>query len=126
MIHDDRVVKVLEPGDKDELSDMELAMYIGDILQKEYPNHPWVVSFQGRGMILRHLSIASEVARVIGREGFASLLPRENLGTPKQIRQSVVRFAGELLEAFDLPRGAWDGRAPKVPDWRNKQDSNFT
>src|SRR5581483_9649575 len=122
MINDDRVVKVLEAGDKDEASDIQLAMYIGDVRQKEYPNHPWVVSFQGRGMILRHLSIASEVARVIGREGFASLLPRENLGTPKQVRQSVIRFAGELLEAFDLPRGAWDGRPPKVPDWRNKQD----
>jgi len=125
MDKDERVVKVIEFGDADEVSDMELAMYIGDILQKEYPSHPWVVSFQSRGLILRHLSIASEVQRVIGREGFASLLPRENMTTPGEIRKNVVRFAGELLEAFDLPRGPWDGRPPKVPDWRNGQDGNF-
>jgi hypothetical protein len=124
--NEDRVVKVIEFGSADEASDMELAMYIGDLLQKEYPNHPWVVSFQGRGLILRHLSIASEVSRVIGKDGFASLLPRESLGNPKEIRQSVVKFAGELLEAFSLPRGAWDGRPPVVPDWRHKQDGNFT
>lgn len=122
----ERVVRVIEFGDADELSDMELAQYIGDLLQKEYPNHPWIVSFQGRGLILRHLSIASEVQRVIGREGFASLLPRENMTTPSEIRKNVVRFAGELLEAFDLPRGPWDGRPPKVPDWRKQQDGNFT
>jgi hypothetical protein len=122
----ERVVKVIEFGDADEVSDMELAMYIGDLLQKEFPNHPWVVSFQGRGLILRHLAIASEVQRVIGREGFASLLPRESMATPKEIRKNVVKFAGELLEAFDLPRGPWDGRPPTVPDWRNRQESNFT
>lgn len=123
----DRVIRVLETGDADEVSDMKLAMEIGEILQKEYPSHPWVVGFQSRNLVVRHLSIASEVERLIGRSGFASLLPREKLGTPKEIRDSVVEFGGQLLEAFNLPRGPWDGRLPEVPlAWRHGQDGNFT
>lgn len=121
----DRVVKVIEFGDADEFSDMQLAEYIGDELQKSYPNHPWVIGFQGRALVIRHLAIASEVARVIGREGFASLLPREKLGTPKEVRKSAIEFGGQLLEAFSLPRGPWDGRLPIVPNWKPKQTSRF-
>lgn len=118
--------RVLEFGDADELTDMELALEIGGILQKEYPNHPWIVGFQGRGLVIRHLGIASEVHRVIGREGFSTLLPREKLGTPKEVRHSVVMFAGALLEAFGLPRGAWDGEPPVVPpSWRYRQERDF-
>ena len=116
---------VMEFGDADELSDMELALQIGKVLQEKYPNHPWIVGFQGRGLVIRHLAIASEVARVIGREGFSTLLPQEKLGTPKQLAHSVVTFAGELLEAFGLPRGPWDGRPPVVPNWKPRQDRNF-
>jgi hypothetical protein len=118
--------RVLEFGDADELSDMELALEIGVILQKEYPNHPWIVGFQGRGLVIRHLGIASEVARVIGREGFATLLPREKLGTPKEVHHSAVMFAGQLLEAFGLPRGPWDGTPPTVPNWKHRKERDFT
>jgi hypothetical protein len=118
--------RVLEFGDADEASDMELALEIGAVLQKEYPNHPWIVGFQGRALVLRHLSIASEVARVIGREGFSTLLPRDKLGTPKEIKHAAVMFAGELLEAFQLPRKEWDGTIPIVPyHWRYRQQGNF-
>lgn len=122
----DRVTRVIEFGDADEFSDMQLAEYIGNELQKEYPNHPWIVGFQGRSLVIRHLSIASEVHRMIGREGFASLLPRNKLGSPKEIRKTVMEFGGSLLEAFGLPRGPWDGRLPVVPAWKHKQTQNFT
>lgn len=121
------VVHILEPGDPDESSDMALAVDIGQALQKAYPSHPWIVGFQGRGLILRHLGIASEVARVIGREGFSSLLPREKLGTPREARHTAIIFAGELLEAFGLRRGAWDGEPPIVPkSWARRQERDFT
>lgn len=119
-------LRVLEFGDADELSDMELALEVGKILQREYPNHPWIVGFQGRGLVIRHLGIASEVARVIGREGFASLLPKDKLGTPKEITHSVVMFAGALLEAFGLSRGPWDGTPPVVPKWQRNKERDFT
>lgn len=119
-------IRVLEPGDADEASDRDLAIHIGQVLEKTYPNHPFIVGFQGRGLVIRHLAIASEMARIIGREGFATLLPREKLGTPKEVTHSAVMFAGELLEAFQLPRGAWDGRLPVVPaGWKHKQDRAF-
>ncbi len=119
-------IRILDWGDEDEHSDLQLALDIGRVLEKHYPSHPWIVGFQGRGLIIRHLAIASEVARVIGREGFASVLPRDKLGTPKEVQHSVVMFAGALLEAFQLPRGAWDGRLPVVPaSWRYKQDRQF-
>lgn len=118
-------LRVIEFGDADEVSDMELALEIGKILNRIYPNHPWVVGFQGRGLVLRHLAIASEVHRVIGRQGFSSLLPPEKLHTPKQVKRSAVMFAGQLLEAFGLPRGAWDGRPPIVPNWKSNQSTGF-
>lgn len=109
------MVKVLEHGDPSELSDKELAIRIGQTLQRVYPNHPWIVGFQGQGLVLRHLAIANEVHRVLGRDGFASLLPRDKLGTAKEVAHTATMFAGEMLEAFQLPRGAWDGRLPVVP-----------
>jgi hypothetical protein len=108
-------MKLLEKGNADEASDQALAIRIGRILERVYPNHPWVVGFQGRGIVLRHLAIASEVHRVLGREGFSSLLPKDKLGTAKEVSKTTVKFAGELLEAFGLPRKGWDGRLPIVP-----------
>ena len=119
-------ISLLEVGNPDEASDRDLAIHIGQVLERHYPNHPFIIGFQGRGLVIRHLAIASEMHRVIGREGFATLLPREKLGTPKQVTHAAVMFAGELLEAFQLPRGAWDGRTPIVPSaWKYKQDRAF-
>lgn len=119
-------IRLVEQGDADEASDRDLAIHIGRVLERTYPNHPFIIGFQGRGLVIRHLAIASEMARIIGREGFATLLPREKLSTPKEVTHAAVMFAGELLEAFQLPRGAWDGRPPIVPSaWKYKQDRAF-
>lgn len=96
---------------------MQIAMQVGDALNQHYPYHPWVVSVQGRAIIIRHMAIAAEVAARIHREGFGSVLPADKLGTPREIVRSAVRFGGELLEAFSLPRGKWDGRDPICPNW---------
>jgi len=118
--------EIIEIGDEDEVSDLDLARRIGDALCKLYPDHPWMVSFQGRGLVIRHLAIANAVALELGREGFSSLLPRDKLGTYGEMMHSVMQFGGELLEAFGLPRGKWDGSPPIVPkNWKRKQDRNF-
>ena len=39
--------QVMEAGDPEELSQLELAQKVGDALNQSYPNHPWVIGFQG-------------------------------------------------------------------------------
>jgi hypothetical protein len=117
------MIEVLEKGNPEEQSDMMIAQDIGTILNRVYANHPWVIAVQSEGIIIRHLAIAHAVHRQLGRDGFASLLPRDKM-EPKQLRMTVLRFAGELLEAFGLPRGAWDGRDPVVPvEWTYRQET---
>ena len=119
--------QVIEQGDPEELTQLELAQKVGHALNQAYPNHPWVIGFQGGGIVVRHLGIAGAVAQELGREGFSSLLPKHKLGTPDEIRASAVKFGGELLECFGLKRGAWHGEPPTVPvSWRYKQERNFT
>lgn len=119
-------MKVVEVGDPDEASDMALALEVGNELNRAYPDHPWMVSFQGRALVVRHLAIANAVACGIGREGFGALLPREKLGTPKEVARTAMEFGGQLLEAFGLRRGPWDGTTPTVPKhWKMRQESHF-
>jgi nitrogen fixation protein len=119
-------MQVLDSGDEDEASDLMLAKEVGEALNQEYPNHPWVVSFQSHGMVIRHLAIAGEVSMKIGRDGFSALLPREKLGTPKEVVKTAREFGGQLLEAFGLKRGPWDGSTPQVPaSWAHKKSKGF-
>lgn len=104
----------IEAGDTDEAQALAQALEIGKILERHYPNHPWVISFQSHALIIRHLPIANAVTMATGKEGFGSVLP-PNMVTPKNLTTEVVRHAGAMLEAFGLPRGPWDGRDPVVP-----------
>lgn len=106
----------IERGDADEERDLELAKAINEKLNEVYPNHYWLVSFAGHNLIVRHVLIANLVTLETGREGFGSLLPRDKIGTVHEAQQQAVKFAGALLEAFKLPRGAWNGTdVPVVP-----------
>lgn len=117
---------VMEHGDPEEASELAIAIAVGEALNDEYPNHPWVVGFQGGGIVVRHLIIAAEVEKVIGRGGFSSLLPRDKLGTPVEIRRSAIEFGGQLLETFGMPRGPWDGECqPVVPVWERGKQKDF-
>jgi hypothetical protein len=121
----DDYMTVMERGDPEEASQLVLAQNVGDALNKAYPNHPWVIGFQGGGIVVRHLVIAAEVERVIGKGGFASLLPKEKLGTPKEVMKTAVEFGGQLLETFGMKRGAWHGEQPIVPGWKRGQQKDF-
>jgi len=117
---------VMEQGEPEEASQLAIALAVGEALNEAYPNHPWVVGFQGGGIVIRHLIIAAEVEKVIGKGGFSSLLPKDKLGTAKQIRRSAIEFGGQLLESFALPRGAWDGECqPIVPAWQHGKHKDF-
>jgi hypothetical protein len=107
----------IEAGDADEVRDLEVAKAISEALERAYPSHYWLVSFAGHNLIIRHVLIASLITIETGKEGFGSLLPRDKIGTVHEAVKVAVRFAGALLEAFKLPRGAWDGvTMPVIPE----------
>ena len=118
-------MEIIERGEPQEASQMQIALAVGAALNAAYPNHPWLVGFQGGGIVVRHMAIAAAVERVIGKSGFASLLPADKLGTPHEIRRSAIEFGGQLLEAFGLRRGAWHGEDPIVPNWRRGKQRDF-
>jgi hypothetical protein len=106
----------IEEGDADEVHDLDMAKAIGVALEKNFPNHFWVISFTGHNLIIRHLLIANAVTFASGKEGFGSLLPRSKLGTTHEAVETAVKFAASLLEAFKMKRGAWDGEEmPQIP-----------
>lgn len=133
--NDSGISFTMEEGNADESSDMAIARQIGFALNKHYPDYLWQISVQGRGIVLRNASISMVAAAFLRREGFAYLMPRDKMGTPKDIEESAVRAGGAMLELFSLPRG----RAPipdpdalaasglvKIPaDWVKKQQKNF-
>lgn len=119
------MIHLLEHGNADEWSEQRIALEVGETLNKHYPNHPWVVSFQGRAIVIRHLAIADAVARLVGKQGFSAALPPQATrgATPRDIAHKAMIFGGQMLEAFGLPRGAWDGREPVMPNWGKGQES---
>ena len=117
---------IMERGHPEEASELAVAVQVGEALNSAYPNHPWVVGFQGGGIVVRHLIIAAEVERLIGQGGFSSLLPKDKLGTPNEIRKSAIEFGGQLLETFGMKRGAWDGESqPVLPGWEKGKKKDF-
>ena len=120
-------IEVIERGNSDEGGYVTLGCEIAHELAKEYPMHPWIVSFQGGCMVVRHEHINAFAAGTLKREGFGFLLPKDKLGTPKEVVASARLAGGAMLELFGYPRGKWDGeRLPECPkDWRPRQEANF-
>jgi hypothetical protein len=121
------VIHLIEAGEPEESSYLQLAMQIWYELNKAYPDHPWQVSFQGGAMIVRHTAINAEVAAALKREGFGFLMPKDKLDNHKEVVQSSIQAGGAMLELFGLRRGRWDGSDPVIPkDWRPKQEARFS
>lgn len=133
--HDSGLAFTMEEGTPEEQSDMAIAHQIAHALNKHYPDYLWQISVQGGGLVLRNASISMVAAAFLRREGFAYLIPRDKMGTPKEIEESAVRAGGAMLELFSLPRGKAPIPDPdalaasglvKIPaDWVKKQQRNF-
>ena len=62
-------------------------------------------------------------------------MPRDKMGTPKQIEESAVAAGGHMLELFSIPRGKAEYPTPEemvihgcvvIPKaWRPKQQKDF-
>ena len=121
------MIEVIEAGEPSESSYVTLGCEIASELCRAYPDHPWQVSFQGGAMIVRHEHINAFAAGALKREGFGYLLPKDKLGSHREVVRSSVQAGGAMLELFGYPRGKWDGeRLPEVPkDWTVKQERKF-
>lgn len=118
-------IVVIEPGDSDESLDQQLAKQIGDTLQHFYPDHFWVVAFQGRAIIVRHMLISGFVRDVLGRDGFGFVVDARGK-TAKELAHGAMIAGGQMLEAFGMPRGPWRGEEPQAPaGWVRKRPETF-
>jgi hypothetical protein len=133
--NDSGLAITMEEGNADEQSDMAIARQVAHALNKHYPDYLWQISVQGRGLVLRNHSISMVAAAFLRREGFSYLMPREKMGTPKDIEESAVKAGGAMLELFSLPRGrapipdpdalAASGLVVIPADWKQRQQKNF-
>lgn len=119
-------LRIIEPGDADESLDLQKAHEVASTLESHYPNHPWLISFQGRVLVVRHLAISDLVRNDLGRDGFGFVLKHLDSHTASELAHSAMLAGGQMLEAFGLKRGAWDGTEPVVPaGWKRKQPESF-
>jgi hypothetical protein len=109
-----------------EASYLALAKEILEQLEKHYPNHIWRVCCQGGALIVRHDLISAYAAEKLKREGFGFTLPRTASHSRRNAVKGAIEAGGAMLELFHLPRGAWNGDAPKAPpEWLPKQQAGF-
>lgn len=119
-------IRLIEPGDANESLDLQKAQEVAHTLEREYPNHPWLVSFQGRVLIVRHLAISDLVRIDLGRDGFGFVLKHWDASTASELARNAMLAGGQMLEAFGLPRGAWKGEPPQVPiGWKRRDARTF-
>lgn len=113
ILGDSGLAITIDKGNKDEASDMAIAQQIAAALNRHYPDHLWIIGVQGGGLVLRHAAISLMAAAFLGKEGFSYLMPRDKMGTPKEIEESAVRAGGHMLELFGMPRGRAEYPVPE-------------
>lgn len=119
-------IRLIEHGNKDEALDLQKAKEVAQTLEGHYPNHPWLVSFQGRALVVRHLAISDLVRNELGRDGFGFVLKHLTSYSSSDLAKNAVMAGGQMLEAFGLKRGAWKGEEPTIPaGWKRKQPGTF-
>lgn len=116
----------IEQGNPDESRELELTLAVVAALEKHYPNHYWRVYFSKGGvLVVRHNLINAVIALETGKQmsdAFGYLLPKAKSGTVHEAEQAAVKAAGMMLEAFKLPRGAWNGvDMPVMPEDLKRQ-----
>ncbi len=121
-------LRFIEKGDPEEANDEAKALEAARTLESHYPNHPWLIAFQGGSLVVRHLAVSDAVREEIGRDGFGFVIPPHKFKscTAKELAHTAMLAGGQMLEAFGLKRGGWHGEEPKVPAaWKYKQDRSF-
>ena len=111
-------VRLIERGEESESLDLQKAQEVAQTLEQHYPNHPWLVSFQGRALIVRHILISDLVRNKMGRDGFGFVIKHLDSSSASDLAKKAVMAGGQMLEAFKLPRASWKGEEPVIPsEW---------
>lgn len=98
---------VSEVMSTDDILMMEKAKQVGEILNKHYPGHLWMVYWQGGALVVKNAALGGQQGV---RYGF--ILPDcTDYGV---LRKEAVKAGGELLERAHMRRGKWDGQAAEV------------
>jgi hypothetical protein len=119
-------IRLIAHGSADEALDLQKAKEVAQTLEKHYPNHPWLISFQGRALVVRHLAISDLVRNDLGRDGFGFVLKHLSTYSASDLARNAVNAGGQMLEAFGLKRGAWKGEEPVIPaGWKAKRPETF-
>lgn len=117
---------IVERGDANEALDLAKAQEVLDTLCRHYPLHPWAVSFQGRVLVVRHAWISEAVRMQLKRDGFGFVLKHADSHSAKDLAKKAVMAGGQMLEAFGLPRGRYDGREIVIPaTWKPRRPETF-
>jgi len=123
MMNPEGEMRLIEAGNADEALDLQKAKEVATTLEKHYPDHPWLISFQGRALIIRHLAISDTVREEMGREGFGFVLKHIDSSSATELAKNAVMAGGQMLEAFGLPRAAWKGQDPILPAGWTKRET---
>jgi hypothetical protein len=90
----------------DEIDLMDRAKEVGDVLNRHYPGHMWLVGWtDGQTLIVKNLAISSFYGFTID---FARLC------SATALTDAAVQAGGELLERAGMRRGAWNGEFAKT------------
>lgn len=86
-----------------DVADIALCRDVGEILEKYYPGHFWMVGCNHEAGSL-HIELAYQ-EKTAKRFPYGYLLHIHNLSNPDVRRQKVMHAGGELLERYGLARG---------------------
>jgi hypothetical protein len=86
----------------EDIAMMDKAKVVGEVLQKKYPCHLWMVSWQGGALVVKNLALGSHYGFIMKDDSDYGVLAH-----------NAMLAGGELLERARLRRGKWDGDMPK-------------
>ena len=94
----------------EDIRQMERAKMVGEILNQKYPNHLWMVSWQGGALVVKNLAISSHYGFILKDES-----------DYKVLSHNAMVAGGELLERANLARTKWNGQMAETLEGSTKQ-----
>jgi hypothetical protein len=81
-------------------AEVETAKWVGELLNRHYPNHPWFVEVKGDAA---NAVIMLQIRGIMPPNRWYVVKFRDVLTDPGG-RRTILKGAGELLERYNIPR----------------------